>query len=249
VIGDHHLGMLSWDKETGEDWDMDIAERMLCDAVDALVGLAPETDEAMIVNVGDFFHADNYEGTTKSGHALDVDTRWSRLVRVGIRTMKRCIETALTKHARVRVINEIGNHDERTSIMLSLALLEFYSNDDRVTVDESPSPFHYYRFGKNLIGVTHGNRVKAADLPGVMAADRAEDWGATEFRRWITGHVHHDQTKEYRGCIVETFRTLAAKDAWHHASGYRSGRDMKCLVLHTDHGEILRHTVGVGMLS
>jgi hypothetical protein len=45
--------------------------------------------------------------------------------------------------------------------------------------------------------------------------------------------------------IVETFRTLASSDAWHHHSGYRSGQDMKCDVIHREYGRTNRHVVGI----
>ena len=82
-----------------------------------------------------------------------------------------------------------------------------------------------------------------------MATDRASDWGETRFRYWLTGHVHHMSGKEYPGCIVETFRTLAPRDAHAHAAGYRSDRDMQMLVHHKKHGRINRHTVGIEQLT
>ena len=248
-MGDPHLGMYAWSRETGNDFDLEQAERALVGAVDHLVGLAPPARDGLIINLGDFFHADNSSNqTARSGHALDVDTRWAKVLTVGVKTMRRCIDRALEKHERVRVINEIGNHDDHSAIMLSIALAQFYEREPRVWIDTSPEPFHWHRFGRCLIGVTHGHDTKPADLPGVMATDRAADWGETIHRHWYTGHVHHDTLKEYPGCTVETFRTLAARDRWHHGKGYRAGRDMKVDVLHREHGRIARHTVGIHQL-
>jgi hypothetical protein len=103
------------------------------------------------------------------------------------------------------------------------------------------------RFGQNLIGSTHGDGAKPADLPLLMAADRAEDWGKTSFRYWYTGHVHHRSAKEHPGCIVESFRTLAAKDSWHTGQGYRAGRDMYAIVLDREHGEVERYRCDIRM--
>ena len=55
--------------------------------------------------------------------------------------------------------------------------------------------------------------------------------------------MHHQSVKEYPTCTIETFRTLAAKDAWHHSSGYRSGKDIKCITYHKDYGEVGRISV------
>jgi hypothetical protein len=248
-MGDPHLGMMAWGKETGEDFDLTIAEHNLCAAVDALVASAPAAKQALIINLGDFFHVDNMFGTTTAGTRVDTDTRWAKLLRVGIRAMRRCIDRALEKHESVRVICEIGNHDTHASVMLALCLEQYYEREPRVTIDPSPAKFHWLRFGVNLIGVTHGDTCKPTELPAVMACDRKQDWGETEFRYFYTGHVHHDSLKEFPGVIVETFRTLAPKDGWHASKGYRSGQDMKCDVIHRVHGRIQRNTVGVRQVA
>lgn len=248
-MGDPHFGMFAWAAETGDNFDLKIAERDLIDAVDHLVELAPPADECLIINLGDFYHSDNSSNQTARSHnALDVDGRWAKVLKIGVNAMRRCIERALERHARVRVICEIGNHDDHSSQMLALCLASCYEREPRVNIDTSPAKFHWHRFGKNLIGTTHGDTVKAERLGAIMANDRARDWGETLHRRWYTGHVHHDSLKEFPGVIVESFRTLAARDAWHSGAGYRSGRDLKLDVLHREHGQITRHIIGVPQL-
>ena len=252
LMGDPHFGMLSAANVTGTDFNLDIAKSNLIEASDKLVDLAPAAEEALIVNLGDFFHADNPSNmTARSGHHLDVDGFWPDIMKAGLAAMRRVIDRAAEKHKKVTVICEIGNHDDLSAVMLAMCLDAYYDNNPRVVIDTSTDTFHWYRFGKNLIGTTHGNNTKANDLPSIMAHDKQKDWGETrpDGRVWYTGHVHHDTLKEYRGCTVETFRTLAGRDAWHHSKGYRSGRDMKCDVLHREHGRINRHIVGVTQLT
>lgn len=249
-VGDAHTGLYCWGEEVGEDFDLKIAEKLLSDAVDHLVALAPAAENALLINIGDFYHADNsLSRTMRSNHQLDTDTRWSRVLQVGIRMMQRTIDRALEKHKRVTVINEIGNHDDHTSILLSVALSSFYHNEPRVTIDCSPSPFHWYRFGRCLIGTTHGDGPKLHQLPGIMAADKPVDWGETAHRHWYTGHVHSMNVVEYPGVVCESLRTLSPRDAWANRSGYRSGRSMRCDVWHKEHGIINSHTVGVEQLN
>jgi hypothetical protein len=247
-MGDPHLGMLAWAGDTGADFDIKIAEANLTSAVDRLVSLAPASETALVINLGDFFHADSADARTSSGNKLDVDSRWSKVLRIGVHTQVRCIDRALEKHKTVRVINEIGNHDPHSSIMLSVCLSHHYRLNPRVQIDTSPSPFHWLEFGKVLIGVTHGHSVKAERLPGIMAHDQAEAWGRTQHRYWYCGHVHHQSVKEYPGVVIETFRTLASRDAWHHGAGYRAGRSMVCDVMSRTRGRIMRHEVGVESL-
>lgn len=254
-IGDHHLGMLAWDKETDADYDMEIAENLLLNAMTCLVDKAESSTEALIILLGDFFHYDSFEAVTPtSRNQLDSDTRYPKMVRAGIRCVRFMISEALKKHTQVRVIVEIGNHDLSSSIFLMECLNSVYELEPRVTIDTSPKHYHYYRFGKCLIGTHHGHNVKMPQLPLIMAADRPEDWGETVYRYWYTGHIHNSKTQaavssqDFTGCSVESFRVLATLDAWAHQRGYRSLRDMKSITLHREFGEVGRTIVNPDML-
>lgn len=247
-MGDPHIGMYAWAEETGEDFNTEIARQDLINAASKLVSIAPVAERCVIINLGDFFHADNQSNTTsRSRHSLDVDTRWSKVLQLGCMVMVDIIQLALKRHPQIEVINAIGNHDDHSSVMLSAFLSAFFHNEPRVTIQPTISKFNYFRFHKCIVGVTHGDTVKHAALGELMASDKPEDWGETEFRYWYVGHIHNSRKTELRGCTVESFRTLAAKDAWHAAQGYRSGRDMNAIVLHKEFGEIARYRCDIRM--
>jgi hypothetical protein len=250
-MGDPHFGMYAWAAESGDDFDLATAEKLAYGAIDRLVASAPAAETAMLLNLGDFFHADNSNNSTPNSHnSLDVDTRHAKVMQVGIRSMKHCVDRLLEKHNSVIVWNLPGNHDPHSSFALSLCLSAFFDNQDRVHVDLSPALFKYHTFGKVLIGAHHGHSARMEQLPGIMAHDRAEDWGLTKHRYWYCGHIHHKtKDKEHPGVMVETFRTLAPRDAWHAGKGYRAGRDMQLIVLHREHGEIERHRCDIGMIE
>lgn len=89
----------------------------------------------------------------------------------------------------------------------------------------------------------------AALVDAAPNTDRAKDWGETIHRYWYTGHIHHESKKEFPGCVVESFNTLAPADSYAHSGGYRARQNMKCVVLHKEHGEVARHTVSPDMLE
>ena len=249
-IGDPHIGMYSWAAETGEDWDLELARKVHCSAMDALVQAAPATEQAIIVNLGDALHYDSMEAKTpRSGHMLDADGRYAKVIDVAVMTIRQCIESALAKHKFVHVVNVRGNHDETGAMWLARLLAIAYEREPRVTVDVTPSVFNYYRWGKVLIGMHHGHSCKPDKLPGVMAADRASDWGECSWRYWWQGHIHHESKKEFPGVSVESFNTLAAKDAYANDGGWRSGRTMQAIVLHREHGEVARSRVNSAMFE
>ena len=250
TIGDAHIGMLSWKPESGADNNLDISQQRHIKAMELLVSQANPSKEAFIIDVGDFFHSDNADNRTAASHnALDVDGRYAKVLDIGLYLTITLIDLALQKHEIVRWRSAIGNHNEHSAIMMNKFIKAYYRTEPRVIVHDTPSSFMYHQFGKNLIGVTHGHKVKAEALGSIMSVDCEDIWSSTKFRYWYTGHVHHQSVKEYPACVVETFRTLAGKDAWHTSSGYRSGQDMRCITLHKDFGEISRNTVNLAQLS
>jgi hypothetical protein len=248
-MGDPHFGMYSWAQETGADFDTELAERLTLSAVDRLLSVTPPSDTCVILPLGDIFHANDQSNQTPAHkHQLDVDTRFVRVLQVGIKAYRQAVLRARQRHGRGVVKFVAGNHDPQAVWALAFSIAAYFENDPRVHVDLSPSKFWFHRFGKVLLGATHGDTVKPDALEGVMAADRAQDWGETKHRYWYTGHIHSSNKKEFRGCTWESFRTLAAQDAYAAGHGYRAGRDMLAIVHHREHGEIERHRCDVGML-
>lgn len=236
-LGDPHIGMLAWANEVGESFDLRIAERELCECMAQLVARSPASKECIVTNLGDFWHAqDDMQRTPKDGHKLDVDGRSGKVGRVGLSIFRTIVDACLSKHDRVKVRSIPGNHDPQSAFWLPLYLAAVYKNEPRVTVEEGFNPYQYDVFGNVLLGWAHGDGAKLETLGEIMATDEPEKWGAASFRYWNTGHIHHWSQKELRGCVVDTHRTLAGKDAWHHHSGYRSGRALKAVTYHRQYG-------------
>jgi hypothetical protein len=250
-LGDPHIGMKAFKEETGEDWDLNKAQEVFCGVFDRLVKTAPHCKQAVIVNLGDYFHRDNVAGVTeRHRHVLDTDGNYMMMVDTGLKIMIQMIDSALEHHHTVKVITTIGNHDDTGAMFLQAALKHMYQEDERVDIDCTSSVFQYFSFGNNFFGVHHGHTCKPDKLPMVMATDHPTEWAKSQngTRLWLTGHIHHDTRKEYSGCIVESFRTLAGKDGYAYSGGYRAGQDSKALVFHKTHGEVERHTVNISQV-
>ena len=253
-VGDHHIGMLAWEREspTHESYDLKIAEDTLKSATDHLIDGANHAAHSLIAILGDFMHYDGVDPvTTRSKNILDTDTRYAKMADVALECIMYMIDAALRVHQTVHIIYEVGNHDDSSALLMMAFLKRLYKNEPRVTVDDSPQYFHYYQFGKNLIMTHHGHSTKLDALPLLMATDVPKMWGDTEHRCIFTGHVHHKQRlneKEYGGVIVESMPVLAASDAHANQKGYRSGRRMHSVIYHKEHGEVERRTVTPGML-
>lgn len=244
-LGDPHIGARAWAPESGDNFDLDIAARELLCCVRELVADSPASREAIVANLGDYLHAqDDSNLTPGHGNKLDVDGRFAKVLEVGHAVLRGIIDAALTKHERVTVRNLPGNHDPRVAAELAMWLRAVYEREPRVTIADAYAAHQYDRWGTNLFGWHHGDRSKPSELPAIMATDRAADWGQTTERVWHVGHVHHLTRHETPGCVVESHRTMAARDAW-HAGRYRAGRSLQAISYHRDFGEHSRVTVSL----
>ena len=243
AIGDAHFGMRADARETkGRDYDTKIASADMLDAINYLVELSAPCEHSLLINVGDFIHANGSSGTTFAGTKLDVDTRIEVVLETAAQTFIFAIDKMLSKHKNVTVIMARGNHDSDTAIALALILKFYYTKEKRVTILDPHGFFHTLQFGKNLIAVHHGDKVKAEKLGAILPKMLPEQWSSTVYRKWIVGHIHHQNSIETsNGCFVEAMGTLSPPDSWHAGAGYGASSVMNQITFHKDGGEAIRH--------
>lgn len=246
---DWHVGMYAWGKENGgANWDLKLAEDTIGRAVEDAIERSPASGHAVVLGGGDLLHADNSDNrTARSGNALQVDGRYPKVLETACFLMVRAVDAALRRHGHVTVRILPGNHDEHAAVAVAWFLFAHYRNEPRVTVDTDPSLFWWLRFGRVMLGATHGHTVKIADMPAIMAHRRAEDWGATRFRYVWGFHLHHraKYATEGQGVISEVCQSPVPQDAWHFGAGFLSGRSIQTITYHRAFGEVSRATVAI----
>lgn len=238
-IGDAHLGMLAHAAEVGENFDLKIAETELCGAIGILIDELPACERLVINDLGDFTHYENMKGETEaSGHKLDYDGRFPKMIKVYSRVFRWIVEKALTKAQHVDVIVNQGNHSRTNDIWMAELLRVAYGNTGRVHVLNNDSVFIAYRMGKTLVMVHHSDTCKPQRLAGVMTTDFRKDFGETDFHYIDIGHVHHGMVmKEHPSIFIESFNHLAALDKWAHDGGYRNRKSITIILRSRTYGE------------
>lgn len=250
TLTDCHVGMLAWRKEGGEDWDLKIAERTLLGCFEQMVTQAPAAAVGVVNQLGDFLHSDGLLPITPtSGHILDQDGRFSKMVAVAIRVLRRIIDLALMKHESVIVVMAEGNHDMASSVWLRMMFKALYENEPRLSVIDSELPFYALQHGKTMLGFHHGHLKKPGEFAGVFAAQFPELWGRTKYRYAHAGHMHHMDEKEHNGMTVTQHRTLAARDAYAARGAWFADRSAVAITYHSSYGEVGRTTVCPEMLE
>ena len=248
TLTDYHLGMYSWQEETGDDWDVDIAERVMVNAISDMITGSPDSETAILNIQGDFMHWDGLDAVTPtSKHIVDADTRFAKLAMLSLDVITKAVGMLLQKHARVRVIVCEGNHDIVSSAWLQISLNREYRNNDRVDVDMTHFPFYAHLHGEIMLGFHHGHKVKNGSLPALFASEPRyrEMWGNAKYTYIHTGHYHHTEQNmaEGGGAIVERHPTLAARDAYAARGGYVSWRAARAITYDAKAGEVHRVTV------
>lgn len=242
-IADMHFGKLAWAPETGENYDLHIAEELFERAIiDLLAKAAGFPVERILLPVGnDFMHIDSLLNATAAGTPQDVDGRFAKIVTAGQMALIRAIDR-LEQVAPVEVLLVPGNHDQTTSWHTARFLWAYYRHDANVTVDVEHRQRKYCRYGVNLLGFTHGSEEALRALPVVMATEEPASWAATRFHEWHTGHwhkkkeTHFTAVDSHEGVIVRALPSLTGRDEWHYSKGYIGNKLAEAYLWSRDRG-------------
>lgn len=246
-IADLHLMMLAWGRETGDDYDLSVAQQDYMATYRGLMDASPPSDTAVLLNLGDYFHADNNNAQTeKSKNHLDVDSRMQKALMVGAELQAWTIDLLLSKHRTVIVRNQRGNHDPNIHLALNVGMRMRYLKEPRVQVDLRPQEYWFYQWGTTMLAAHHGDLAKGEDMPGIMAAFEPQMWGHTNFRYAFLGHIHRSKkappSDEKNGATWEYLPSLAGKDAWNKSMGHASKRSASAITFNRICGEESRVT-------
>ncbi len=247
TITDFHLGMYAYEAETGDNWDVTIARNVFLDSVATMIESSPNSGTGVLCQLGDFLHWDGIlsASTPMSGHALDADTRYSKLVELAMSVMVEATRMMLEKFERVIIVSAEGNHDVSGSIWLRKHIKHIFQDDKRLEVIDNDFPYYAIQHGKTMLGFHHGHKRKLAQLHKLFASEprfRAM-WGATEQCYIHTGHYHSERVLEDGGAIAEQHPTLSGRDAYAARGGWVSQRGAKVITYHKEHGEVSRTTI------
>ena len=253
VITDYHLGMKADAAETRDrqgSWDMKIAEDLLVRWFQEAIERSPDAHTGVFAQMGDFLHWDGLDAVTPtSGHILDVDDRFDKLVNITIRVIRRVTQMLLEKHERIHLIMAEGNHDLASSVWLRQMFDALYSDEPRITIDLSADPYYCYEFGDNTLFFHHGHKKRVPNVDDVFVAKFRAEYGRTKFSHAHMGHLHHDRILETNLMTVEQHQTLAAKDSYAARGGWMAGRCARSITYHRNFGKVQEYSISPEMIG
>jgi hypothetical protein len=240
---DIHIGKLCSAFETGDPFTHKVAIDRVKSGVAGIIQKVKgfPIDKILLIIGNDILHVDNAKHTTTSGTPQDTELMWYDAFKIAFKLQVEVIEM-LISIAPVHVQYDPSNHDYLTGFFLAQSLEAWFRNSKGITFNVSPAHRKYFVYGENLIGSTHGDGAKEADL-GFLMAHESKDWNGCKHRYFYTHHLHHKRSKDYMSVCVETLRSPSGTDSWHHRNGYQHApKAVEGFLHHKTHGQIARVT-------
>lgn len=270
---DVHIGKLSVKTETGYAYDSAVAEHRLVEGCRALVetGSLNGCTRVLLVIGNDIAHIDNPRRQTTSGTPQDTDGSIFTIHRAAQNAYIRVIEDCLAAGMGVTIIFNPSNHDWVLGFTIAQFVRAWFKDHPNVDVSDyavSEQQRKYVRFGRNLIGFTHGGDAKQGDLPALMMVEARTHISEAHLNYWYVHHWHHkvrraagvrpmDREKDHISMTVlnsgvgamegdnahiEIVRSPSAPDGWHTRNGYLNRQAVEAFVHHPEDGQIMRFT-------
>jgi hypothetical protein len=272
-IADLHIGKLCVQSETGHTYDRAEAVRRGTEGAKAILARAQAHGIGHILFVigNDVIHIDHPHRRTTAGTPQDTDgtlaVMWDDAFAFYVAVIDACRLVA-----PVTVLYAPSNHDWFAGFSLARAIRAAFAECPEVSASEyNTSHRHrkYFRFGENIIGVSHGDGAKDADLPSLMMYEAGEHMAACTRRYWYLHHLHHKIRKKGAGTgsrqaekdltgmtvirdaagvpqrddpEIEYVRTPSPADGWHDRNGYVNRQAVEAFMHHPQDGQFLRLT-------
>lgn len=234
---DFHLGLLTTTKSNGNEYNLEIAEKLFKQTIETLKEKieGQEFEEIVFVVGNDFLNSDNLQGTTSAGTPQDNSTFWFEIVDKAIELIIYGINSLL-EVSKVHVYNVVSNHDVHSMYSVMKVIEMAFLNNKNVTVDTSSLPRKYYKYGKNVIGLTHNLKLtKALEL---MTTEGKEYWHGCNHFYYILAHLHQAMVYESQG-LLEIYRvpTISGFSRWSNEHGFvQTDRKTQCFILDAENG-------------
>jgi hypothetical protein len=221
-IADFHYGLVSDKYSNGNDYDLEIAEQLFFDVInDVVESNKAKTFEKVLFVVGnDATNSDNLSGTTAKGTPQDECALWftvvdriTRLFVKGINILREELKLPID------ITYVPSNHDLHTMFGVMQTINAYYKDDNNITVDTSPLPRKYYKFGKNVLAFSHDVKVKEALK--IVSTEAKDMWSDSNRTIYMLAHLHQSMVYEKQG-MLELLRlpTISGYSRWTNGQGY-----------------------------
>ena len=235
-IADLHLNLQATMFSTGNEYNCEIAEKLFFYVISDILSRVEKYQFNKIIFCigGDMLNGDNLSGSTTKGTPQDSDLLYFDAIEKLYEMTIKAIDI-LKQKAPVDVIYISANHDELSGYKLAKFIDAWFRNDENVTVDYSPLPRKYVKFGRTLFAFAHDGNIKT--LPRLIADEARKYWSDIDTTEVFLQHLHTEQvlTEEYN-MRIQRLPTISAKSDWSVNKGFGSKRQCKTFIFDIEDG-------------
>lgn len=180
------------------------ADKRILDKMDRFA-----SNKQLLAVLWDFFNSDGSYATTKwtpqqnKWNEYDSWKAWTELL----------AEVLYNRswYTDIDVIICQGNHDRNKARYLRDLLHYYFQNNPKIKIlPSTDNGRYYYKWGNNLLWITHWDTIKHADLPMIMNKEAPN----ADNKERFTGHNHKEITKSYHWMQVSTKGAMSSKWEW-----------------------------------
>lgn len=230
--GDWHFGSYVTADQAGADYNREIAMDRLNGGFAKCMGAIQPCETAIILNNGDFHHADmdNRDATPRHGHRLKVEGTSHENIRLTTHASIGLIDLALKKHGNIIYRANPGNHDENVPSALGLALAIRYANEPRVTVEDTENHTWVFHKGQLFIATNHGHGQPPAKFAPNLPTRYPDQFGKSRGWYYISSHFHNREDVTVNGIRCIRLPALCAIDGHGAQLGFTDTAGMSAMV-------------------
>lgn len=235
-IADLHMNLQASVFTTGNEYNCDIAAKLLLNAIGNIIERTGYYDfEEIVLTIGgDMLNGDNLQGSTTKGTEQVSDLHYFDAYERLCETTIQAIDL-LKQRAKVSVVYVPGNHDEMTGYKLAKYIDAWYRNDCMVDVDYQPVARKYKLFGTTLLCFMHDGKIQK--IPAIVADEARKYWYQAETVEVFLQHLHTEQIlMEENNIRIQRLPTISARSKWSADQGYNSKRQFKFFVFDKEYG-------------
>lgn len=221
-IADAHFGRLSWNGETGCDYDQEIATNRFKYVIERTIDRqrSEKTGHALVIIGNDLFNSDNPNDTTTKGTQQYNDVRWKKMYGIVLKVWIEALTDLEKEFPHIRVQLCPGNHDMVMSFTLFLALGLYFKDSKVIEFSENIQKTQAYVFGKNLIITDHCEMNQKRFLESITKVF-AKEWGQTEYRTALVNHIHEEHFIDNKnGITLRRMPSFANSSEWEFDEKY-----------------------------
>lgn len=199
TIADLHLGRYCNKRDTGIDYNLDIAKKYFNHIIDELIKWQDMLKAGtLLYTIGnDYFNYDTANGTTTKGTPLMSSCSYREMYEEGLNLQIQALYKikSLCHFTKIVIQMVQGNHDELLDYTMYLTLKKLFETDNLFEFSDNYKPIQKYEFGNNLIVQQHGD-INPKQLVGRMPVIFGKEWSKHDNRYFISNHKHTGKKEE-----------------------------------------------------